>query len=254
MAFLAIFLLVGASLAGLVGLDATDLPTEGSDGADGFSGTPEDDTFAAAGGNDLLDGAGGNDQLQGQDGNDWLLGFDGDDSLSGNRGEDVLIGGAGADVIDAGDGNDFVEAANLVDEAALRASLDGLDSLTDLAFGYALADPALDGGDTVELGDGNDTVVAGNDDTLTGGDGEDEFALGDWIQDGRPVEITDFDTAEDVISFVYDRDGPTPELSFEVDERNGVTTLRADGQAVAVLRNAAPDFSLQNVAVGRYAA
>ena len=254
MAFLAIFLLVGASLAAFAGLEAPDLPTKGSDGAEGFRGTPEDDVFAAAGGNDLLDGAGGNDNLQGDAGDDWLLGFDGADMLSGSIGDDVLIGGGGADMIDAGSGNDFVESANIVDEGALRNSVDGLRSLADLEFGYALADPALDRGDEVDLGAGDDTVVAGNDDTVSGGEGADEFALGDWIQDGRPVEITDFDTAEDVISFVYDRDGPTPELSFEVDERSGVTTLCADGQAVAVLRNAAPDFSLHNVAVGRYAA
>jgi Ca2+-binding RTX toxin-like protein len=175
------------------------------------------------------------------------------DQISGGDGSDVLIGGTGADHLDGGAGDDFIEAANLVDETALRDSLQGIQQISDVVFRYDMT-KAPDTGDMVESGNGNDTVVAGDNDTISGGEGRDEFALGDWISGDDPVEITDFDTAEDVLSFVYDGDGPPPELTIERDSRTGVTTLRADGEAVAVLRNSSPGFSLQNVVVGRYAA
>jgi len=254
MAFLALFLLVGATLAGATGLAAPDDPeTEGGDGADGFDGSQGSDMFDGGGGNDLLVGQTGDDTLLGGQGNDWLIGLDDVDQISGGDGSDVLIGGTGADHLDGGAGDDFIESANLVDETALRDSLQGIQRISDVVFRYDMT-KAPDTGDMVELGAGDDTVVAADDDTLTGGEGADEFALGDWISGEAPVEITDFDTAEDLLSFVYDGDGPTPELTIDRDSRTGVTSLRADGEAVAVLRNSTPGFSLQNVVVGRYAA
>lgn len=254
MAFLALFLLVGATLAGATGLAAPDDPdTEGGDGADGFAGSDGDDTFNGGGGNDLLAGLDGDDLLLGAKGNDWLLGFDGADHLSGGPGSDVLIGGQGADVLIGGAGDDFIESANLVDESALQTSLQGIQRISDVVFQYDMTQ-SPDSGDTVDMGDGNDTVVAGDDDTLTGGEGADEFALGDWISGDAPVEITDFNTAEDVLSFVYNGDGPPPDLTVERDSQTGIATLRADGEPVAILRNSAPDFSMQNVVLGRYAA
>lgn len=258
MAAVALLLLVGVSLAGLVGLsgsgDDAALPGSGMTGDDLLTdGTGGPDTLAGDAGADLLVGRGGDDLLTGGDGNDWLLGLDGADTLDGGPGRDVLIGGDGSDQLQGGAGDDFIEAADIIDEDALVASLDGARSFADLAFSYALPGPS-DGGDLVDLGPGNDTVVAGSDDSVTGGDGMDEFALGDWIEGGRPTMIEDFDLAEDLITFVSADDQPTPELSIERDSVTGLTTLKADGQAIAVLRNASPDFSLRNVAVGRYAA
>lgn len=254
MAFLALFLLVGATLAGATGLATPDDPgTEGGDGADGFAGSQGDDMFDGGGGDDLIIGHAGDDTLLGGQGNDWLIGLDDSDQISGGDGSDVLIGGTGADHMDGGTGDDFIESANLVDETALQASLQGIQRMSDVVFQYDMT-KAPDTGDMVELGDGNDTVVAGDSDTISGGEGRDEFAIGDWISGGDPVEITDFDTAEDILSFVYDGDGPPPDLMIERDSQTGVTTLRADGEAVAILRNSTPDFSLHNVVIGRYAA
>lgn len=254
MTFLALFLLVGATLAGATGLAAPDAPdTDGSEGADAFPGSEGDDRVDGGGGDDLLVGLQGDDTLSGGTGNDWIIGFEGADQISGGHGSDVLIGGTGADVLSGGPGDDFIESANLVDESALRDSLDGIRRISDVIFQYDMAQ-SPDHGDTVDMGAGDDTVVAGDDDTVTGGDGADEFSLGDWITGGNPVEITDFDTAEDVLSFVYNSDGPAPELTVERNSQTGVTTLLADGEPMAILRNAAPDFSLQNVVVGRYAA
>jgi len=260
MAVVALLFLVGASLAGLVGLSGPEDdaafagPDDGMTGDDLLiDGTAGPDTLQGGVGGDLVVGRAGNDLLSGGAGNDWLLGLDGDDVLQGGPGNDVLIGGDGSDRISGGAGDDFVEAANIIDQDALVASLDGLRSFADIAFAYAL--PGLsDQGDLVDLGAGDDTIVAGSDDTVTGGDGADEFALGDWIDGGRPVLIEDFDLAEDLITFVSADDRSTPDLTIERDAVTGLTTLKADGQAVAVIRNASPDFSLRNVAVGRYAA
>lgn len=257
MAVLALLLLVGASLATLVGLSGPEedgmLPGDMGDDGPLLDGTPGPDTLQGGSGDDLLVGRAGDDLLSGGAGNDWLLGLDGADTLQGDAGRDVLIGGDGPDSMIGGAGDDFIEAANILDEAALVASLDGLRSFADIAFGYALPAPS-DQGDLVDLGAGDDTVVAGSDDTITGGDGADEFALGDWIEGGRPVLIEDFDLAEDLITFVSASDQPTPELTLERNPVTGMTTLLADGQAVAVIRNASPEFSLRNVALGRYAA
>jgi len=255
MAFFALFLLVGASLVGMVGLPGTDIESPGAavNDDDILEGANGDDTISGGPGNDLLIGWDGNDVLSGDSGTDWLLGLDGNDQLSGGDGSDVLIGGEAQDTLIGGAGNDFVEAANVVDETALVASLSGAEKLGDIDFGYALPGPS-DGGDLVDLGSGDDTIVAGSDDSITGGSGADEFALGDWIEGDRPVVIEDFDTAEDLISFIHADDQPTPDLRLEVDTQSGMTSIKADGQTVAVLRNASPDFSLRNVAVGRYAA
>ena len=254
MAFLALFLLVGATLAGATGLAAPEDPeTEGGDGADGFGGSQGDNMFDGGGGNDLITGQAGDDTLFGGQGNDWLIGLDDTDQISGGDGSDVLIGGTGTDHLNGGAGDDFIESANLVDETALRDSLQGIQRISDVVFQYNMT-KSPDTGDVVDMGEGNDTVVAGDSDTISGGEGRDEFALGDWISGDDPVEITDFDTEEDVLSFVYEGDGPPPELTIDRDTSTGVTTLRADGAAVAVLRNSAPGFSLQNVVMGRYAA
>ena len=255
MAFFALFLMVGASVAGMIGLSGPDIDSPGATATDDdiLDGSNGDDTISGGQGNDLLTGWNGDDVLSGRGGTDWLLGLDGKDRLSGDEGSDLLIGGDGQDTLVGGAGHDFVDSANVVDETALIASLDGAESLGDIDFGYALPGPS-DDGDIADLGPGDDTIVAGSDDTVRGGSGTDKFALGDWIAGGRPVVIEDFDTAEDLISFVHADDHPTPDLTLEVDNQSGVTSIKADGQTVAVLRNASPDFSLRNVAVGRYAA
>lgn len=249
-----VMLLLGAAMAGVAGLDAAEEAiTKGGAGGDGFAGSEGDDSFAGGGGNDLLIGRDGDDSLSGDAGHDWLIGLGGADQLSGGDGDDVIIGGEGSDMIDTGSGNDFVESANIVDEAALVASLDGVRSISAIDFRYALPGGS-DAPDDVLLGDGDDTVVAGNGDVLTGNAGADEFTLGDWIEGGDPVEITDFDAAEDIIAFIYDTSGPAPDLTIDRNARTGVTLVRAGGETIAVVRDTSPGFSLSNIAVSRYAA
>ncbi len=247
MAIMGILLIVGGAMAGLVGLSELDLPEVDQEPTD-------TDTAGKEKAEDgLLLGTDNAEALTGGSGGDWLIGLDGADTLLGGVGGDVIIPGDGTDAVLSGDGNDFVEAANIVDEQALRASAATATDIFGVTFDYDL--PAKsDAGDDIDLGEGDDTVVAGSDDTVAGGPGNDEFALGNWIDGGAPVEIADFDAAEDIITFVYDRDGDAPELSVERNETTGVTTILSDGRSIAVLRDASPEFSLRNIAIGRYTA
>ncbi|QFT93230.1 hypothetical protein FIU86_10280 [Roseovarius sp. THAF9] len=254
MAILGILLLVGGAMAGLVGLGGLDLPEVEQEATSSDPADDDPDVASQVEPDDsLLLGTDSAEALTGGSGGDWLIGLAGADTLSGGAGGDVIIPGDGADAVLSGDGNDFVEAANIIDEVALRASAATATDIFGVTFDYDL--PAKsDAGDDIDLGEGDDTVVAGSDDTVIGGPGEDEFALGDWIAGGAPVEIADFDVAEDIITFVYDRDGDAPELSVTRNETTGVTTIMADGRSIAVLRDASPEFSLRNIAIGRYTA
>ncbi len=62
----------------------------GTDGADNYSRTADDDT---------INGLGGNDRLIGMQGNDVVNGDAGDDELHGSWGNDSLNGGDGIDII-----------------------------------------------------------------------------------------------------------------------------------------------------------
>ena len=103
-----------------------------------------------------LPAAPGNDTLEGGAGNDLLLGEAGNDSLLGGDGADTLEGGAGADTLAGGAGHDL------------------------LAGGA--------GADIVRGEAGNDTILAGQGDSVTGGEGDDLFRLVD-TGDG-PADIT----------------------------------------------------------------
>ena len=83
---------------------------------------------------------------------------------------------------------------------------------------------------------GDDTALPGSDDTVTGGPGIDRFALGDWIEDGRPVEITDIDT--DYHVFIVRYSGDYIVHSHEKDEfvyiLEGALNIEIDGREVEV--------------------
>jgi len=224
---------------------------EGTEGADGYLGTEEANTFSGNGGSDLLAGFGGDDVLSGGDGGDWIFALDGNDSVSGDSGNDVIVGGEGADTLAGGTGNDFVEAANVIDEPALLESLKSARALTDIVFQYDLSQPS-DAGDLVDLGEGNDTVVMGSDDTITGGSGADKFSGGDWIEPGNAAIISDYDADEDVITFAYDANDPTPVLDVFLNKQTGHAHVRSGNQDVVVVENAGSDFTISMIKLTPY--
>lgn len=254
MGFAAVAVLLGlvASMA-LGELVEEDEAPDGSEGGDRYDGTGGDDRFTGRGGNDLITGYGGDDTLSGGADDDWILGQRGDDNLTGGPGNDVIIGGSGQDIIRGGSGDDFVEAAQIVDEPSLISSIDGAQGFGDLAFSYALPGAGPDGADRIELGPGDDTAVIGGLDIVTGGPGADEFATGDWIAPGAPAVITDFQQAEDVLTFAHDGSGPEPAIEVEHDPDTGDAIVRIDGRALAILKDADPAFAERDIVLLTYA-
>jgi Ca2+-binding RTX toxin-like protein len=157
----------------------------GTEGADNFSGTADDDT---------INGLGGNDRLIGMEGNDVVNGDAGDDELHGSWGNDTLNGGDGFDII-AYLNSDAAVTINLGTGGAAGGFADGDQfsgvegvsgsQLNDALWGDATANTLLGiEGDDRLIGMAGDDVIdggAGNDelhgswgaDTLNGGDGFD---------------------------------------------------------------------------------
>lgn len=96
----------------------------GSNAANTFAGSANDDLVYGLGGNDTLTGGDGNDVLFGQAGADQLFGGDRRDILAGGRGNDVVNGGAGDDVIlfGWGDGNDAVDGGDGTDRILITGT------------------------------------------------------------------------------------------------------------------------------------
>ena len=217
-------LVVGAAaLAGLGELSGSGI-IEGDEGNDTLTGDDTDDQIGGYEGNDLLSGGDGRDMLFGHDdadtlgggdgddrlyggddgdvmlgeyGNDTLFGQNGDDALGGGFGDDSLVGGGGGDALSGDDGDDSLEGS-LGDDTLQGGS--GHDVLNDGA-GNDLLDGHDDGSDSDYLngGHGNDTLIAGGLDIVSTGAGYDTVMVGDWIENGAPVTVTDFDTDYDLI-------------------------------------------------------
>lgn len=201
----------------------------GGDGADRFQGNAGDDNLAGNAGNDvILAGAGndraigglGNDTVSGDDGNDVLI--DGDDLfdpeffLYRNGGDDRYEGGSGNDILNGGKANDQL----------LGQSGD------DRLFGE-------DGNDDLNGGAGNDILIATNIfflsdddlDTLTGGEGSDEFWLGNSVD-----------------SFYLDESGA--EIGDSLDSYAHVVDFNPNQGDILQLHGSAEEYYLVNTATG----
>jgi len=198
------------------------LPTGGSsEGDDILSGTSDGDDLNGGdgidqingyGGDDLLDGGNGDDIAHGGQGNDTLHVDGGDDALHGNYGDDTLFGGAGVDTLFGGLGEDLISGA---DDTGERDYING--------------------------GDGDDTLVAGANDVLTLGDGEDQVIVGSWINGDDAIELVDFDSSDDQLVLLWDmQNQPDPDIEIEavpeapdqsIIRINGAETLRVNTSA-----------------------
>lgn len=217
-------LVVGAAaLAGLGELSGSGI-IEGDEGNDTLTGDDTDDQIGGYEGNDVLSGGNGHDLLFGHDdadtlgggdgddrlyggddgdvmlgegGDDTLFGQNGDDALAGGSGDDSLVGGDGDDALSGDDGNDSLEGG-LGDDTLVGGQ--GLDVLNGGA-GNDLVDGHDDSGDSDYLngGQGDDTLITGGLDIVSTGAVYDTVMVGDWIEDGVPVTVTDFDTNNDLI-------------------------------------------------------
>lgn len=128
------------------------------------------------------------------------------------------------DDVDGGDGNDTLYGGGGDDALAGGSGNDGLDGVN-----------------------GNDSLIGGAFDVLTGGQGGDEFVIGDWSTSGFAATVTDFDTCEDMIVYRYDETGSEPNLTMNsIVTSEGTTNAdtQADGLLVLKLQNVRADFDL----------
>ena len=76
--------------------------------------------------------------------------------------------------------------------------LDGTDGHSDVELNVSVAEYCLT--DTLSGGAGNDTLIGDDSEVMTGGDGNDEFAVArDFAREQVAAQIVDFNVAEDAL-------------------------------------------------------
>ncbi|TGD44586.1 hypothetical protein EEB11_03100 [Pseudotabrizicola sediminis] len=238
-------LLLGDSGADLIhGLEGDDV-LHGDAGPDRLNGGVGNDILLGGAGDDVLSGSLGRDMLIGGAGNDLLYGGFGADVLIGSSGSDSLLGGEGADTL-IGLEYDLIaeELSEVADEIEALVRDSGLPAADLIAArigeGVISGNPAERGPDVLDGGAGNDVLIGDDGDTLTGGEGVDEFVIA-W-RDGEDASlITDFDhqtetltlllADPDAATILIQADGPTDSVLLV----NGEAVVRLAGQTAAAL-------------------
>ena len=113
--------------------------------------------------------------------------------------------------------------------------MDGNDTI----WGFDPDNPSDSQGiDFLNGGTGNDTLMIGAGDYAHGGEGADQFTLGDWIGPGDCAHISDYDPAEDDIVILYDAAAHTdPQVELITEAGSGDATVMLDGIPLAVIAN-----------------
>ena len=226
-------------------IDDEETP-EIDDGPTRENGTKNDDIIRTGGGNDTVFGEEGNDLILagadddrafGGSGGDFVFGEDGNDFLRGGRNSDTIFGGAGSDTLCGDVGNDVIVGADVIQTQDLIGTLLS-GPLPEDANVIDFNDLDADTGelDILDGGFGNDTIIAGSNDlVITGPDAdEDVVNVGQWVDPNKPVIITQFDAAKDVMVYTFEGT-ETPVLEF--GETNGQAALLVDGKATALFEN-----------------
>ena len=209
---------------------------QGTDGADGITGSDGDDAVIGLAGNDVIGARDGDDLVFAGAGDDLVYGENGFDTLDGGAGNDVLFGTGGNDTVLGGAGDDtlFGDDGNGTGRNDLGAD-------------------RLDGGagdDVLHVGDGNDT--------LTGGAGQDAFRFKFSNPQSAAAagtapafaSLTDFNAADDSLLFNVPGLGTDAAGSNFADGSGGVNfgaaasfysgaTAGAAGERVVVLTDQA---------------
>ncbi|AXI49028.1 type I secretion protein [Sulfitobacter sp. SK012] len=207
--------------------DAGDDLLFGNGGADHLHGDDGDDSLLGGSDDDYLDGDDGADTLWGGDANDTLFGHSGSDDLYGGAGDDYLHGSDGADTLSGGTGDDVLQGGLEDDVLTGGAGADSLfggwgdDLINGVEAGSNDAENTdTDDGDFLNGGSGDDVLIAGKNDIVTAGNGEDTIVLGDWINQGDAAEILDFAQEDDSLVLVWDDSdsaAPQPNVSIGTD-------------------------------------
>lgn len=206
------------------------------------------DDVLAVGDRSLVNGGNGDDRLF-AGATSRAVGGAGNDRITGTGVGVTALGGAGDDTIGStlrivaaeGAGRDTLHSA------AAGSVLDGGDG-DDLLRGTYLRENALSGADRFELhysghrtvlkgGAGNDTIRMDADDSAWGGTGADRFIA--FERAGDAATIGDFAAGADTLLLKLPEDEAAADFSdLTVEERNGHTILRLDGQVVMRLLGA----------------
>lgn len=205
----------------LFGGDGDD-SLHGEDGIDSLFGGAADDSLVGHEGDDALWGGVGEDSMQGSAGDDLLFGGDGDDALQGGLDNDTLSGDLGEDTLFGGWGDDVINGLFVETPEEPKKGDLSLDNATERAAPTAqIID--LDTGDFLNGGGGDDTILTGNNDTVTAGEGADDIVLGDWLTAGQQTQILDYEPQEDSLLFVWDdsaEEADEPEVRLTPDPEN----------------------------------
>ena len=224
--------------------DADDSTTQGDDSAPeaivgpGGAGTENDDVLSGTSASEDILGGDGNDTLFGNNSEDTVNGRAGNDSLQGSLGQDVVDGGDGVDAVHGGLDADTVSGGMGADSVFGGWGNDLVNGVEDDAATAALDD--IDDADFLNGGSGDDTIIAGNADIVTAGDGADDIVVGDWIEAGAAASILDFNADDDNILLVYDDAEDVPNITVQASPSDPTTAqVMMDGLAVANVFNAA---------------
>ena len=185
-----------ASYASAGGSVTVDLDLQTASGANGNDTLVSIENATGSAFNDTLSGDVNANTLNGSGGNDRILGNGGNDIIDGGSGADYITGGNGNDAIAGGTGNDRVgyyqtnaalggATVSLLTLIAQNVGSQGMDTLSGVEHvsGTPFADNLTgDGGDnwlwgaaaTIAVGN----VSATNNDTLSGGGGNDLLTVG----------------------------------------------------------------------------
>ncbi|MBE9098296.1 serine hydrolase [Vacuolonema iberomarrocanum] len=188
--------------------DYQSAPQYGTEENEKLTGTPKPDRIYGLEGRDRLLGRAGSDSLSGGEGDDRLYGKAGLDWLNGGAGRDRLYGGVHRDYLIGGLGNDDLVGGKGYDTLKGQAGDD------DLRGG--MGNDQLDGGagwDTLRGHLGDDVLINLDGGILTGGQGNDDFRLGDGRLPDTPkitifpplpdFTITDFTVGEDQLTLNF---------------------------------------------------
>ncbi|WP_425044435.1 calcium-binding protein [Primorskyibacter sp. S87] len=215
----------GAGADDLHGADGHDT-LDGGFGADTLQGWNGDDQLLGRKGDDVLWGHGGSDRMSGGQGYDSLHGGEGDDLMSGGHQDDVVHGGLGNDLLYGGHGQDTLFGGWGND--TLVGQDDAVGRLSPDELGHNIRDYLNGGG-------GDDLILAGTDDVVTPGEGEDHIVLEEQTNSGSPVQVLDYDVTEDQLLIAWDiQNNPDPDIEVSQDPQNSdLSRVSVNGIVIA---------------------